>query len=203
MATIVIGGHSRNVGKTSVITGMIAALSAYNWTAFKITQFGHAGHTRGDVPGQEDSPAWRITQESNRTGRSDTSRFLAAGAKAAFLVETADGCLHEAMSAIQSKLTEAENAIIESNRILEFIKPDLYITVVDQATEDSKATARKYFDRADAVVLHESDTPQCQEFSFQVIAGRPVFRIVPPQYVNDDLVEFVARRLKAKIGSHA
>jgi hypothetical protein len=146
---------------------------------------------------------WSITQESNRSGRGDSSRFLAAGAEAAFLVETAEGRLLEAMPAIQSKLGEAENAIIESNSILEFIEPDLYIAAVDPATGDFKASALKYFDRADAVVLHERETPERQAFSFQVIAGRSVFRIVPPQYVTDDLVEFVAHRLKARSGSHS
>ena len=41
MSLIVIGGHSRSVGKTSVVAGLIAALPEYNWTAMKITQHGH------------------------------------------------------------------------------------------------------------------------------------------------------------------
>ena len=41
MATVVVGGHSRNVGKTSVVAGLIGALREYDWTAVKITQFGH------------------------------------------------------------------------------------------------------------------------------------------------------------------
>src|SRR5580698_2068550 len=41
MAIVVIGGHSRSVGKTSVVAGLIAALPAYHWTALKITQYGH------------------------------------------------------------------------------------------------------------------------------------------------------------------
>ena len=41
MALVVIGGHSRNVGKTSVVAGIIAALREYQWTAMKITQYGH------------------------------------------------------------------------------------------------------------------------------------------------------------------
>ena len=41
MSLIVIGGHSRNVGKTSVVAGLIAATPQLNWTAFKITQYGH------------------------------------------------------------------------------------------------------------------------------------------------------------------
>jgi hypothetical protein len=200
MAIVVVGGHSRNVGKTSVIAGLIAALPAYNWTAFKITQFGHAGHPRGNTHSHEDASACRITQESGHLGRADTSRFLAAGAKAGFLVEAAEGRLHEAMPAIQSKLAETKNAIIESNSILQFLQPDLYIVVLDPANEDFKASAKKYLDRADAIMLHESGSPQWQATSPDVILDRPVFRIAPPPYVNADLVEFVSRRLKEKSG---
>ena len=31
MALIVVGGHSRNVGKTSVVAGLIAALRGHEW----------------------------------------------------------------------------------------------------------------------------------------------------------------------------
>ena len=41
MALVVVGGHSRNVGKTSVVAGLIAALPEFKWTAMKITQYGH------------------------------------------------------------------------------------------------------------------------------------------------------------------
>ena len=41
MALIVIGGHSRSVGKTSVVAGITSALREFEWTAVKITQYGH------------------------------------------------------------------------------------------------------------------------------------------------------------------
>ena len=41
VAIVVIGGHSRSVGKTSVVAGLISALREYDWTAVKITQYGH------------------------------------------------------------------------------------------------------------------------------------------------------------------
>ena len=41
MSLVVVGGHSRNIGETSVAAGLIAALPRYNWTAMKITQHGH------------------------------------------------------------------------------------------------------------------------------------------------------------------
>ncbi len=206
MAIIVVGGHSRNIGKTSVVAGLIAALPAYNWTALKITQFGHG---RGSLDGEPSDcephdRCWTITEEKDKSGKSDSSRFLVAGAKSAFWVRTEQGKLEEAMPAIQQKFADAENSIVESNSILQFIQPDLYISVLDPATEDFKASAQKYLEKADAVVLHESaSAPQWQAVKPAQISDRPTFCIVPPPYVNTDLVEFVSQRLKVKSGSLA
>ena len=38
---VVVGGHSRNIGKTSVVAGLIRRLRDRKWTAVKITQYGH------------------------------------------------------------------------------------------------------------------------------------------------------------------
>jgi hypothetical protein len=38
MATIVIGGQSRSIGKTSVLCALIAAMPGRRFTAIKITQ---------------------------------------------------------------------------------------------------------------------------------------------------------------------
>src|ERR1700684_4670727 len=82
MALIVVGGHSRSVGKTSVVAGLIAALPEYHWTAFKITQYGHGVCS---LNGESchcatDDHSWAISEEKDRSGESDTSRFLVAGA---------------------------------------------------------------------------------------------------------------------------
>jgi len=199
MAIVVIGGHSRNVGKTSVVAGLIAALPACNWTALKISQLGHKGHPAQSE--QASATRWIITEEGDSTGKGDTCRFLAAGARRSFLIE-ADH-LVEAMPTVQQMVAESENVIVESNSILEFIHSDLYISVLDPATEDFKASAQKYFDRADAIVLHESgsDEPRLQDVTAKLVAARAVFCIRPPQYVNKDLVKFVAERLKLTASS--
>jgi hypothetical protein len=198
MAIVVVGGHSRNVGKTSVVAGLVAALPAFNWTAFKMTQFGHGRCSLNGEPCDcaPTDRCWAITEEKDRSGMSDSSRFLVAGAKRAFWVRTEQGRLQEALPAIQRKFGEAENVIVESNSILQFVDPDLYITVLDPATEDFKASAQKYLERADAVVLHgKDDSPRWSEVKAEMFTQAPVFRIVPPKYVNDDLVAFTADRL--------
>lgn len=198
MAIVVIGGHSRNVGKTSVVAGLIAKLPAYNWTAFKLTQFGHGRCSLNGKPCQCETAdhAWAITEEKDRSGKTDSSRFLVAGAKQCFWVRTAQGQLDKAMPAIQRRLDGAENAILESNSIMKFIQPDIYISVLDPATEDFKSSAQQYLERADAVVLHRG---KARESTWAGISlpDCPVFVINPPEYVSCQVVELVEQRLKA------
>ena len=202
MALIVIGGHSRSVGKTSVVAGLIAALPEYHWTALKITLYGHGVCSMDGEPchcATEDH-SWAISEELDRSGESDTARFLAAGAAQAWWVRTAQGRLAEAMPAVRGKLAASENAILESNSILKFLRPDLYLTVLDPATADFKKSAQEFLDRADAVILHHSETTDAawRQISLKPVAQRPMFRITPPPYVTPQIIEFVRLKLTSE-----
>jgi hypothetical protein len=202
MALLVIGGHSRSVGKTSVVAGLIAALPEFHWTAAKITQYGHgicsANGEACDCASNDHS--WAISEEQSRAGDSDTSRFLAAGADRAYWVRTEQGRLAEAMPALRARIKSANHVILESNSVLKFLRPDLYLTVLDPATADFKTSAREFLDRATAVILHENKSGTAwNDVSLKPIAGKPIFRITPPPYVTPELVEFVRARLQTTI----
>lgn len=199
MAIIVIGGHSRSVGKTSVVAGLIATLQEFDWTAVKITQYGHGVCSANGEPCDCATPdhAWAITEERNRSGESDTSRFLVAGAARVLWARTEQGRLAEAMPNLRKRLVGARNVIIESNSVLKFLRPDVYLTILDPATADFKTSAREFLDRANAVILHESPgRPDWQSVSLKPIADRPVFRITPPEYVTQEIADFVRSRLE-------
>ncbi len=203
MALIVIGGHSRSVGKTSVVAGLISALREFNWTAVKITQYGH-GICSNDGAACDCATAdhsWAISEESDRSGQSDSSRFLVAGASRALWVRTEQGKLAEAMPTLRRKIELARNVIVESNSVLKFLRPDLYLTVLDPATEDFKTSAREFLDRASAVILHQQAASQpsmWQGVSLKPVAGRPVFSIAPPLYVTPEMVQFVRSHIRGK-----
>ena len=198
MSLVVIGGHSRSVGKTSVVAGLISALPEFNWTAVKITQYGHGicsanGEACDCATGDH---SWAITEERNRSGDSDTSRFLAAGAAHVFWARTEQGRLAEAMPALRQRLAQARNVIIESNSVLRFLRPDLYITVLDPATADFKNSAREFLDRADAVILHRTQGPSTWDaVSLRPVIGSLMFEITPPPYVTPEITEFVRTQL--------
>ncbi len=202
MPILVIGGNSRKVGKTSVVAGLIAALPAFHWTAFKITEHRHGvrsahGETCDCATADH---SWAVSEEKDRSGKSDTSRFLVAGAKHSWWIRTDPGRLEEAMPRIRDILVSAENAIIESNTILRFLKPDLYLAVLDPQTPDFKASAQAFLDQADAVLLHataNSKSPACKQVSLKPIKC-PIIAIQPPNYVTPEVVEFVRARLLSR-----
>jgi len=200
VAVIVVGGHSRNIGKTSVVASLIARLPEFQWTAFKITQYGHGFCTADGAPCdcQTDDHTIAISAERDPNTGTDSARFLAAGAVRSLWVRTRQGMLAEAMPRIRKELAAAENAILESNSILQFLRPDLYLTVLDRGTADFKDSARLYLDRADALLLRESGLklePRWTGVAGKLIEDKPRFVIAPPDYMSDAVVEFVRTTL--------
>jgi len=205
MSIVVVGGHSRSVGKTSVVAGLITAIPERNWTAVKVTQFGHeiCSNHGGPCNCAVDDPehSFAINEERDRSGESDTSRFLLAGASRSLWVRSRQGFLAEAMPDLRRELAGAEDVIFESNSILKFIRPDLYLTVLDYGTADFKRSAREFLDRADAVIVHERPIwskkmePDWKDVSMKLVEGRPIFGVRPPEYVTAEIAEFVRMRL--------
>ena len=198
---VVVGGHSRDIGKTSVVAGLIRASPQLNWTAMKITQFGHgicsvsgAGCDCCLAP----EHSYAIAQE-RQAGPSDTGRFLAAGARMSYWVRTAGGQLTHALPAIREVLAASENVIMESNSILEFLAPALYLVVLDLAKVDFKASSLRFLDRADACIVIDRDIrePAWKGVPRGFWEGKPQFRVRPPQYVTTALSAFVNDRLAA------
>src|SRR3989442_12959384 len=112
MAVVVIGGHSRSVGKTSVVAGLISALPEYSWTALKITQYGHGVCS---VNGEAchcatEDHTWAMFEEKDRSGESDTARFLVAGAARAPWGRTAHGGLGEGIPPNRPRLARCQKA---------------------------------------------------------------------------------------------
>ena len=202
MPLLVIGGHSRNVGKTSVVAGLISALREFDWTALKITQYGH-GICSANGKACHCATAdhmWAVTEERDRSGDSDTSRFLVAGAAHSWWVRTQQGHLDEAMPRVRQILAGVKNAIIESNSVLGFVKPDLYLTVLDPSTKDFKTSAQKFLEQADAILLHKpaESAARWDRVSLEAISDRPTFPIQPPDYVTSDVVNFVREHMNGR-----
>ena len=169
---IVVGGHTRSIGKTQLVCDVIAAFPREKWIAGKITQYGHGvcaqnGENCDCAP---DEHVCAINWEAQADTGTDSARFLAAGARRSFWLRTKQGFLAEGLPLLRTALQQAIEAggaevtpvIVESNSLLQFLKPSLYFAVIDPAKDDFKDSARVALDRADALVLRGSADTFCE-----------------------------------------
>jgi molybdopterin-guanine dinucleotide biosynthesis protein len=200
MAIIVVGGHTRNIGKTSVVCGLIAAMPERNWTAFKVTQFGHGVCSANGQPCDCETAdhTLAISEEHRSDTGTDSSRYLQAGAKRSLWVRTRMGELAEAMPRIRMEIERSENVIVESNSILRFLQPDLSVSVLDPTIADFKKSALRYLDRVDAVLVAKGDlqADRWKDVAPSIIERIQQFRISPPAYCPGEFVSFLRKRLE-------
>ena len=202
MSVLVVGGHSRDIGKTSVACAIIEANRHLGWTALKITQFGHHVCTTNggecDCAVEDPEHPFAITRQTDSAGGSDTARMLAAGAADAYWVRARIGNLEPALPALRALIAQREYVLIESNSILQFLKPDLYLSVLRYDVEDFKVSSRAYLDHADAFVVTASaeSRSRWKGIDPEILRSRPLFAVRPPSYVSSELLAFVADQLE-------
>jgi len=214
--TLVVGGHTRSIGKTALVVDIIRAFPEAAWTAVKITQHGH-GVCSIDGKDCDCAPvdhSFALDEEQDRSDRTDSSRFLVAGAARSLWVRTRQGCLGEFLPRLWQEIDSASNVIMESNSVLEFLRPELYLMVLDPAKADFKESARRFLDLADAFVLREpyqgapwlqasKRTPPLPSFALE---QRPCFEQRLGAELPGTLVRFIRERYfthSAATGGHS
>ena len=199
-----VGGHTRNLGKTSVVEGIIRELPEFNWTAVKITQFGHGvcsvnGKACGCAVGEHQ---FSITEEHRKDTGTDTARFLAAGARRSLWVRTKQGDLATALPAFREKIEGDEFVVVESNSLRRFMNPALYLQVLDTSNPDFKISAQQMFDLSDAYIL-VSRPDRAPVLANTVLLAREVEKKKPcfmvreeDRFISEEVIAFVRSHLR-------
>lgn len=200
---MMVGGHTRNLGKTSVVEGIIRGLPEFNWTAVKITQFGHGVCS---VNGEACDCAitehpFSITEERQKHTSTDTARFLAAGARRSLWVRTKQGDLVQALPAFREKIKGDEFVIVESNSLRRFMRPELYLQVMDMSNPDFKISAQQMFDLSDAYIL-VSKPDRAPVLANATLLAREVEKKKPcfmvreeDRFISEEVIAFVRSQL--------
>jgi hypothetical protein len=196
---VVVGGHSRNIGKTSVVAGLIRKLRGRKWTAVKITLYGngvcaHDGGACGCEPASGE--AFELSEEYGPND-TDSGRFLAAGAERSFWLRAPAGELARAAATVRKIVESSGNVIVESNSIMELVSPDVFLMLLDFSCRDFKPSSLRYMDRADAfVVIDQGITaPLWEDVARGKWDGKPQFPVKPPVYVTAAVADFVRGKL--------
>jgi len=179
---IAVGAHSRNVGKTSIICSILNGTPDAPWVAVKIS-----ANRRGVGGGFE-------TFEERKPGAdTDSARYLAAGAARAYWLRADDRQMDQAAWFVRRLASSGVHVIVESNRIVEQLSPDLYLLALDFAVADFKDTARRLFHRADAYAVSNMAraTPAWDNIPIQGLDRRPIYQLTPPDYRPRGLIRDV------------
>lgn len=193
MAIVIIGGHARNVGKTSVAAAVIAAWPERRWTAAKISSHWHDRNRGGsEFPAQD---VCRIDEELQK-GSTDTGRYLAAGAAHSYWIRVRPGRLEECLPQLMTVL-DGGDVVLESNAIARFIPYDLFLMVYRQGIGEFKTSARETLPLADAVVSMDCDDIERIRAGLPSGAAPeiPVFPLQNPQKLTPELSLFIQSRI--------
>ena len=180
MAIVVVGGSAKDIGKTALVCGLIAALSDFDWTAVKIT-----GHDYGRDSISKSS----VISETTAGQATDTARYLAAGARRALLVTR---CGPEIpIDEIRAALKADRNILFESNRIIDVVKPDVCLALVGGSQTESKPSFVKLLHNADAVL----SVGMLEMESAGLAAGIPRFELQSLDRLTPELETWLRSRL--------
>lgn len=161
------------MGKTALICGLIQALPEYGWTAVKVTDHVHEG-----------LPA--MYEEETPGDRTDAARYLKAGARRAFLLAAEDDELALGIEELREKLDEGAHLLFESNRVLQFVRPDVALAVDNGA---GAASFSLVLYGADALVVHaQRDATLADE--------RPVFELAAFEHISAEMCAWLRKKLR-------
>ena len=196
MAIIVVGGHARNVGKTSLVSAIIAAWPERSWTAMKLSSHWHNNAPSPDVSMLDG--ICRIHEERVPEGDTDSGRFLAAGASRAYWIRIQNGRMQQALPHLMPLWGSSPNVIIESNGIVHYVHSDLFLMVVRSDVDDFKESASSALLKTDAIVSVGNGPSGVVRKRISEIASRdiPVFHVPEPLHLTAELKDFIRRCLQ-------
>jgi hypothetical protein len=138
---VVVGGHSRGVGKTALVVDLVRSLGWSRLATVKVSAHRHG----------EGVPV--VMEDGEPSPHTSTGRCLVAGASRALLCRCPDPAMPYAAAVVHTLVDSGWDVLVESNRIVSVVEPDVALFVVSTGIDDWKPSSAGVLARADAIVL--------------------------------------------------
>lgn len=151
---LIIGGASRNVGKTTFSCQIIEHFSnKYAIIGLKVKTI-----YEGDdfFHGKDRSPLetdFRLIEEFDDKSDEDTGKMLRSGAKRVFRLKVKSHALKKAFLYFTDQINENSLIVCESNSIRKILQPDLFLLIKNQEENEMKPSAKELEKFADKIIL--------------------------------------------------
>jgi hypothetical protein len=125
---LLIGGNTRNIGKTTFACAVIRKFSAFHdISAFKLTSIYKNDDKHHGNHELLQNAAWEISRETLSSKPKDTARMLAAGATASYYVQALDHAIELAWSEFAPMTPDNHLLLCESRSLRRFVEPGVFI----------------------------------------------------------------------------
>jgi hypothetical protein len=163
---IMIGGNSRNSGKTTMACSLITKLSvSIEVIGLKVTTARpgedemHGNHT------EKESPDYSIFEELNSGSEKDTSKMLRAGATHVYYIQAKEYFLEKTILHFMSRYINNQIIVCESRSLRRTIKPGLFLMMLRLPAEGkTKEDLSSYIELADKVFHFGADESEKKQF---------------------------------------
>lgn len=158
---LIIGGATRNTGKTTFIENIIKKFGKnYKIVSIKIkTIYSGDNFFHGnDLYPLSEKERFRITEVFSAREQSDSERMLNSGAARAFKIKTKNKYVFEAFKECISTIDKDNLIICESNSLMYFVKPSLYLFIKNKNSDKFKPSAEKLYHLADKIIISNGES---------------------------------------------
>ena len=162
---VMIGGNSRNAGKTTLAGKIIKKLAVnHQVIALKVTSIRPGeSEMHGDHSAELNS-GFSILEELNSDSHKDTSAMLRAGASKVFYIRTIDECMEPAILQFLSDYNINQPIVCESRSLRRIVNPGLFIMMIRNNAEGKPKDIFSYISHADHVFTFDNDILEVKSF---------------------------------------
>ena len=163
---IMIGGNSRNSGKTTIACNCISKLSStHEVIGLKVTSVRpgeenmHGNHIE-NVTGN-----FTIFEELSPESHKDTSKMLKAGAAHVYYIRVEENFIQQAVLHFLAKYINKQIIVCESRSLRGFITPGLFLMMMRLPQEGKVKNISDYLGKADEVFYFGEDLEGIKKFT--------------------------------------
>lgn len=150
---LMIGGNSRNAGKTTLACRIISKLAETEKViAFKVTSIRPGEDDKHGTHSNEDSfHGYSIIEELNPDLAKDTSKMLKAGASRVFYIRAEDEFVEKAMLDFLNQYNSSQPLICESRSLRNKFIPGLFLMMIRIPAVGTEKDVSGFLEKADKV----------------------------------------------------
>jgi len=173
---LMIGGNSRNSGKTTIACNIISKLSATQEViGLKVTSVRQGEEDLHGNHNQDLNDNYTIFEELNTESQKDTSKMLRAGATRVYYLRVEENFTQQAISHFLSTYSNKQLIVCESRSLRRIIIPGLFVMMLKLPVVGKEKKISEYLNMADKTFFFGENLDGIKQFYTKINFENGIF----------------------------